>query len=189
MKKSTLIIIGIIVVAIILIGSFIGSYNGLVDAKETVSQKQSEIENQLQRRAELIPDFVATVKGYSDYEKETYLAVTEARTAVSKANTIGEQATASEQLDSAIDVWVNALTENYPQLTAGENYKALQDELSGTANRIAHSRREYNESAKTFNVKIKKFPTNIIAGMFGFDSIEYFEVSEKSQKAPQVSFD
>lgn len=189
MKKSTLIIIGVVAVIVILIGSLIGTYNGLVESKEAATEKQSEISNQLQRRADLIPNFVATVKGYSDYEKETYLAVTEARAAVKKADSVGEQADASAQLDGAIDVWVNAVTEAYPELKASENYKALQDELAGTENRIAVARGKYNTSAKEYNVKIKKFPSSIIAGMFGFDSLEYFEADEGAEKVPQVSFD
>ena len=189
MKKSTLIIIGVVAVVVILIGSLIGTYNGLVESKEAATEKQSEISNQLQRRADLIPNFVETVKGYSDYEKETYLAVTEARAAVKKADSVGEQADASAQLDGAIDVWVNAVTEAYPELKASENYKALQDELAGTENRIAVARGKYNTSAKEYNVKIKKFPSSIIAGMFGFESLEYFEADEGAEKVPQVSFD
>lgn len=189
MKKKTLIIVAIIAVVVVLIGSLIGSYNGLVESREAVSQMQSEISNQLQRRADLIPNFVSTVKGYSDYEKETYTAVTEARTAVAKANSVGEQANASAQLDSAIDIWVNAVTEAYPELKANENYLALQDELAGTENRIAVARRDYNASAKEFNVKIKKFPRSILAGIFGFDAFDYFEASQGAEKVPQVSFD
>ena len=92
-------------------------------------------------------------------------------------------------LDGAIDVWVNAVTEAYPELKASENYKALQDELAGTENRIAVARGKYNTSAKEYNVKIKKFPSSIIAGMFGFESLEYFEADEGAEKVPQVSFD
>lgn len=189
MKKKNIIIIAVIAVVVLLIVSLVGSYNGLVESKETVSQMQSEISNQLQRRADLIPNFVATVKGYSDYEKETYTAVTEARAAVAKAGTVGEQATASNQLDSAIDIWVNAVTEAYPELKANENYLALQYELAGTENRIAISRRDYNKSAKEFNVKIKKFPRSILAGIFRFDAFEYFEADQSAQDVPQVNFD
>lgn len=189
MKKKTLVLVAIIAIVVVIIGSLIGSYNGLVESRESVSQMQSEISNQLQRRADLIPNFVATVKGYSDYEQETYTAVTKARAAVAGADSVGEQADASAQLDSAIDIWVNAVTEAYPELKANENYIALQDELAGTENRIANARRDYNESAKKFNVKIKKFPRSILAGIFGFDAFEYFEASEGAQNVPQVSFE
>ena len=185
MKKKSIIIIAVIAVAVILIGSVIGSYNGLVESREGVEQSQSEISNQLQRRA----DFVATVKGYSDYEQETYTAVTQARAAVTGADTVTEQAEASAQLDSAIDIWVNAVTEAYPELKANEQYIALQTELSGTENRIAQARRDYNESAKEFNVEIKKFPRSIIAGIFGFDSYDYFEAADGTESVPEVSFD
>lgn len=189
MKKKSIIIIAVIAVAVILIGSVIGSYNGLVESREGVEQSQSEISNQLQRRADLIPNFVATVKGYSDYEQETYTAVTQARAAVTGADTVTEQAEASAQLDSAIDIWVNAVTEAYPELKANEQYIALQTELSGTENRIAQARRDYNASAKEFNVEIKKFPRSIIAGIFGFDSYDYFEAADGTESVPEVSFD
>lgn len=189
MKKKSIIIIAVIAVAVILIGSVIGSYNGLVESREVVEQAQSEISNQLQRRADLIPNFVATVKGYSDYEQETYTAVTEARSAVTSADTVTEQAQASNQLDSAIDIWVNAVTEAYPELKANEQYIALQTELSGTENRITQARRDYNESAKEFNVEIKKFPRSIIAGIFGFDAYDYFEAADGAESVPEVSFD
>lgn len=100
-----------------------------------------------------------------------------------------EQAEASAQLDSAIDIWVNAVTEAYPELKANEQYIALQTELSGTENRIAQARRDYNESAKEFNVEIKKFPRSIIAGIFGFDSYDYFEAADGTESVPKVSFD
>lgn len=190
MKKKGLIIICVILaVAGIIIGFTAGSYNGFVEKREQVDNAQATISTQLQRRADLIPNFVATVKGYSEYEKETYTAVTEARSAVSKAKTANEQAEAKEQLDSAISVWVNAITEAYPELKANENYTALQDELSGTENRISRARSDYNSAAKSYNVSIKKFPKNIVAGIFGFEKVEYFEAQAGTESVPQVSFD
>lgn len=189
MKKGTIIIIAIVAVVLLLIGSVIGSYNGFVTEEEKVKKAQSDISTQLQRRADLIPNFVETVKGYSDYEKETYTAVTEARNAVKSANTVTEQAEASAQLDSAIDIWVNAVTEAYPELKASEQYIGLQDELAGTENRIAQARRDYNDTVNKFNSRIKKFPGSIVAGMFGFDAFDYFEADSNSLSTPQVSFD
>lgn len=189
MKKTTIIIIAVIAVLVVLIGTVIGSYNGLVKEREVVVSAQSEISNQLQRRADLIPNFVSTVKGYSDYEQETYTAVTEARTAVAKAGTVTEQAEASNQLDSAIDIWVNAVTEAYPELKANEQYIALQDELAGTENRIAQARRDYNKAAQAFNVEVKQFPRSLLAGMFGFDAFDYFEADANANQVPQVNFD
>lgn len=190
MKKKKIIIICVVIAAIVLVlGSLIGSYNNFVEAGERVTAASAEISTQLQRRADLIPNFVSTVKGYSDYEQETFTAVTEARNAVADADTVGEQAAASQRLDSAIDIWVNAVTEAYPELKASEQYIALQDELAGTENRIAQARRDYNETAKEFNVSIKKFPRNILAGIFGFEAYEYFEADSDAQSVPQVSFD
>lgn len=189
-NKKGLIILGVILlVVVILAGSVIGSYNSLVENEESVAAARADIQTQLQRRADLIPNFVATVKGYSDYEKETYTAVTNARAAVSAAKSPEQMQAANEQLDGAISVWVNAITEAYPDLKANQNYIALQDELAGTENRIAQARIKYNETATSFNVSIRKFPTNILAGMFGFDKVELFEAAEGSENAPQVSFD
>ena len=188
MKKKNLILIAVIAVVIILIISLIGSYNGLVEKSESVAQKQSEISVQLQRRADLIPNFVETVKGYSDYEQETFTAVTEARAALAKANNPQEQANASVELDGAINVWANAITEAYPELKANEQYIGLQDELAGTENRISHARTQYNEAAKKYNSEIKKFPRSLIAGLFGFEPFEYFIPSTDAEQVPQVSF-
>lgn len=188
-KKSLIVIIVILAIIGIIIGFIAGSYNGLVEKREQVDNAQATISTQLQRRADLIPNFVSTVKGYSDYEQNTYLAVTEARSAVSGAKTANEQAKANEQLDSAISVWVNAITEAYPELKADKQYNALQDELSGTENRIARARTDYNSAAKSYNVSVKKFPKNIIAGIFGFEKVEYFESQDGAESVPQVSFD
>lgn len=191
MKNKALIIslASIGAVILILIISVITSYNGLVDKEEAVKTAQSTISVQLQRRADLIPNFVETIKGYSDYEQSTLTAVTEARSAVLNANGAEEQAAASAQLDSAIDVWVNAVTEAYPELKASEQYKGLQDELAGTENRIAYARKEYNSAATSYNKSVRRFPGSIVAGMFGFDQVEYFEASEKAEDAPQISMD
>ncbi len=189
MKKRSIVIIAVIVIAVIAVIGCVSTYNGLVDSRESVTEAQSQISAQLQRRADLIPNFVATVKGYSDYEKETYTAVTEARSAVQKASSVTEQSAASEQLDRAIDIWVNAVTEAYPDLKASAQYTALQDELAGTENRIALSRKDYNEEAKEYNTAIKKFPRNIFAGIFGFEPADYFTADESASQVPQVSFD
>ncbi len=189
MKKSTISLIAIIVVAVVLIGSVIGSYNGMVEKREEVESSASTISTYLQRRADLIPNFVNTVKGYSDYEKETYTAVTEARSAVQAASSVGEQAAASQQLDSAIDIWVNAVTEAYPELKANTQYTALQDELAGSENRIATARKNYNDVVKEFNSSIKKFPKSLVAGIFGFEAYDYFEADSSAEAVPEVNFD
>lgn len=190
MKKKGLIIgIAIVAVIVIIVGSLISTYNGLIDKNEEVLSAQSAISTQLQRRADLIPNFVETVKGYSDYEQETFTAVTNARNALNGAESVTEQAEASAQLDSAIDIWVNAVTEAYPELKADAQYIALQDELAGTENRIAVARKDYNDAVKLFNSSIKKFPKSIFAGMLGFTAYDYFEADSSAQSVPQVSFD
>ena len=188
-KKGLIILFAVLAVIGLIIGVVAGSYNGLVEQRETVDNAQSQISVQLQRRADLIPNFVATVKGYSDYEQSTYTAVTEARAAVSGAKTASEQAEASAQLDKAINVWVNAVTEAYPDLKANDQFIAFEDELAGTENRIMQARKDYNAVAKEYNVSIKKFPRNIFASLFGFEKADYFESTDTAESVPQVSFE
>lgn len=189
MKYKKWIIIGVIALIIIfIVSALIGTYNSMVSKKGEVDERFSNIQTQLQRRADLIPNFVNTVKGAADFEKTTYTDVTKARSAVTNASNPGELSSASEELNRAISVWVNAVKEAYPQLTATSNFTALQDELSGTENRIAVSRQDYNKIAKEYNVQIAQFPNNIFAGMFGFSQVSYFAADESAQSAPQVNF-
>lgn len=188
-KKGLIIVVAVIAVLVIAIGSVIGSYNGLVEDREEVEAAWSAISVQLQARADKIPNLVNTVKGYTDYEQSTLTAVTEARTSFANATTTNEQIEASNRLDSAFSVWVNAVTEAYPDLKANTQFVALMDEISGTENRIATARRDYNEDAREFNSEIKKFPRSILAGIFGFESYDYFEAQAGAENAPQVSFD
>lgn len=187
-KKTLIIIVAILAIIGFSVGLVAGSYNSIVEAETNIETKQADIQTQLQRRADLIPNFVETVKGYSKYEKETLSAVTEARAGVSKASNADELSQASENLDKAISVWVNAVTEAYPELKANTNYIALQDKLSGTENRIAVARKDYNEAVQTYNTMIKKFPKNIIAGMFNFEKADFFKADENSQTVSGVEF-
>ena len=194
MKKKVLVTIIAIVAAIgvllvALVGFTISSYNGLVKGREGVEESWSNVSVYLQRRADLIPNLVNTVKGYTDYEQETLTAVTEARNAFKSADSVNEQIEASNQMESALDIWVNAVTEAYPELKANEQFTALTDELSGTENRIATARKDFNADAREYNTEIKTFPKSIIANIFGFDSFEYFEADAGAQNAPQVNFD
>ncbi len=190
MSKKGWIILGIIAaVVIVLIATVAGNYNALVNKELAVESKQADIQTQLQRRADLIPNFVETVKGYTDYEQSTYQAVTEARAAVGRAQDAEDQAEASAQLDGAISVWVNAVTEAYPELKANEQFRALQDELAGTENRVAVARKDYNDAVKEYNAAVRRFPMNIFAGLFGFEKAEFFEADADAQDVPQVSFD
>lgn len=189
MKKKNIVIIAVIAVVLILIFSVIGGYNGLVEKQQELNSAASQIQTQLQRRADLIPNFVNTVKGYSDYEQATYTAVTEARASVQSADSVEDQAEANEELNRAISIWVNAVTEAYPDLKANEQYLALTDELAGTENRIAVARKDYNDAAKEYNVSVKRFPKNIIAAIFDFDDADYFEADDGADTVPEVSFD
>lgn len=191
MKKYKGLIIGgvIVLLLIIIIASIFGTYNGLVDKQTAVEENQATIETQLQRRADLIPNFVETVKGYANFEQSTLTAITEARSAVNAAKTGSELAEANQKLDEAISVFVNAVKEAYPDLKANQNFIALQDELAGTENRIANARIDYNKAVKTYNASIKKFPAVIIASMFGFDKADFFEASAGAENVPIVSFD
>jgi len=188
MKKGIVITIAVVAVIVAIVVAIVSGYNGLVDLEENVSEAKSNISTYLQRRADLIPNFVSTVKGYSDYESETYIAVTEARASVGKANTVSEQTEASAELDKAIDVWVNAVTENYPELKANSQYTALLDELAGSENRLATARKDYNEVAKSYNTSIRKFPKSILAGIFGFEKADYFENDASANSVPKVEF-
>ena len=189
MKNKKWIVIGVIaLIVVILISSVVRGYNSLVTAQTNVESAQANIQTQLQRRADLIPNFVSTVKGYADYEQSTYTAVTEARAAVSKANDAASLNDAQNRLDGAISVWVNAVTEAYPDLKANNSFIALQDELAGTENRIAVARKDYNDTANSYNQLIRRFPKNILASIFGFEKVNYFEASDNAQSVPEVSF-
>ena len=188
-NKKLIVLVVVLAVVCFIIGIFGGSYNKMLTGREEVENKFSTVETMLQRRFDLIPNLVESVKGYTEYEQSTYTAVTEARAKVTGAATATEQAEASAELDKAISVWVNAVTEAYPDLKANEQYTALQDELAGTENRIAVARKDYNEAAKEYNVAVKRFPKNIIAGMFGFTAVDYFEAQAGTESVPQVSFD
>lgn len=187
-KKTLTAVLIVLVVIGFIFGMVAGGYNSLVKAQTAVETKQADIQTQLQRRADLIPNFVATVKGYTKYEQDTLTAVTEARASVSKATNAESLSEAGDRLDKAISVWVNAVTEAYPDLKANSNYIALQDELSGTENRIAVARKDYNEAVQKYNTMLKTFPKNILAGMFNFEKADFFAATEDSQTVPNVEF-
>ena len=174
----------------------VGQYNGLVKQQESVNTEWSNVENQYQRRADLIPNLVETVKGYAAHERETFEAVVEARSKatsikVDPENLTPEQLKEFQDAQGAVGSALGrliAIAENYPDLKANENFKELQSQLEGTENRIAVARRDFNNVAKSYNTKLRSFPTNIIAGFFNFDARPYFEAAEGSDKAPQVKF-
>ncbi|HZJ57669.1 MAG TPA: LemA family protein [Clostridia bacterium] len=184
-KQITWIVIG--VVALVLILSGIGGYNNLVNLNEDVSNKLSQIDNQLQLRNDLIPNLVATVKGFAAHEEEILKNVSDARAKLAGASSVGQMAEGDAQLTSALSRLL-VVVENYPDLKADANFRQLSDNLSGTENRISVARRDYNESATRYNTAIRRFPTNIMAGLFGFDKVEYFKAQEGAQEVPKVDF-
>jgi len=188
MKKGLLITI-IVIVAILLIGGIaIGStYNSILRKSEDVNQKFSNIDTQLQRRSDLIPNLINTVKGYMTHEQDAIKLVTDARSKLAGASTIEEKAEANSELSSALGRLM-VVVENYPDLKASQNFIQLSDELAGTENRVRNARGEYNEAVKEYNLSIQKFPANIIAGMFNFEKKPYFEADEGSSKVPEVNF-
>ena len=187
-QKTLLIVAAILVLVVVIPYSFLkGTYNTLVTLDEGVKGAWAQVENQLQRRYDLIPNYVETVKGYAAHEKEVFVTVTEARSKVAGAGTINEKIQANNALSSALSRLL-LVVERYPELKANTNFIRLQDELAGTENRIAVERRRFNETVKTYNIKIRTFPTNIIAGMFGFEKAAFFEVPKERQEAPKVKF-
>lgn len=197
MKKTWVIVVGIIIVILGFLISFsISSYNSFVSQDEAVATAWSNVENQYQRRADLIPNLVNTVKGYAEHEKETLDAVVSARakatqTIISIDDLTPEKMQAYQKAQGEIGAALSrllAVTENYPDLKANENFQALQAQLEGTENRISVERRKFNEIAQSYNTSIRRFPKNIIASMFGFEKRPYFEVAEGSEKAPEVKF-
>jgi LemA protein len=192
-NKGLWILLGILAVVVVWA---ISGYNGLVSSDENVNKAWANVESAYQRRSDLIPNLVNTVKGYAEHEKETLQQVVEAR---SKATSMSiDAATATpEQMQAWIDAQQEvgsalgrliAISESYPQLRANENFLALQTQLEGTENRIKTERDRYNEAVQAFNVKIRRFPTNILASMFGFERREMFEAEAGAEKAPEVQF-
>jgi len=196
MKKGWIIGGVVLLVVFILYRLFAGSYNNLVEKEEAVTKQWAQVENSYQRRADLIPNLVNTVKGYADFEKSTLEAVINAR---SKATGITVDPTnltpdKIQQFQQAQDQLSGALSrllvtvEKYPELKANQNFLELQSQLEGTENRISVERGKFNEMVEAFNVYLRKFPTNIIAGMFGFEKKGYFQAAAGSEKAPEVKF-
>lgn len=192
MKKTGIIIA--IVVGVILIWG-IGIYNGLVNKQESVSKAWGQVENVYQRRADLVPNLVALVKNYQEYEQGTLIAVTEARAKKASATSVNMESytesdlqnfqTAQDELGESLNRLIVSI-ENYPDLKASENYLTLQAQLAGCENRILTERQRFNEAAKAYNQSLRKFPGNIIANMFGFEKRPYFEADEGAEKAPET---
>ena len=193
MKKGTSALIAIVAIVVI---CAISGYNGLVTLDENVSNAWSNVETQYQRRADLIPNLVSTVKGYATHEKETLEGVVEARSKATSIkldadNLTPEKLAAFQKAQGDVTTALGkllAITENYPDLKANENFKELQAQLEGTENRITVARMEFNKQAKELNTQIRRFPKNLLASIFGIDKRAYFEAAEGAAQAPKVEF-
>ncbi len=186
--KPLWIVLGVIaLIVVIFVFNIIGAYNTLVTTNENIDGKWSQVENNLQRRADLIPNLVETVKGYAAQEKEIFTAVAEARSKLIGARGVSEANQANTELGGALSRLL-AISEAYPVLKSDANFRALQDELAGTENRLSIARKDYNEAVQLYNTRLKRFPTNIYAGMFGFEQREYFQIDEASRALPKVNF-
>ena len=179
------IFLGIVVLAVMF---FVGAYNSLVGLRNRVKNAWSQIDVQLKRRHDLIPNLVETAKGYMSHERETLTAITEARSRAMGASTVAEKGAAETQLTQALSRFLVSV-ENYPDLKANQNFLALQEELTSTENKIAFARQSYTDAVNFYNNKIEMFPSNVVAGMFNFRPETFFEIEEPTQReAPKVSF-
>jgi len=185
MKK---IFIGLLAAIILMVVSYIAIYNSIVSKHENITAKWSQVENQLQRRNDLIPNLVNTVKGYAAHERTVLENVTRARSQWAKAGNLDEKIKAASEMDAALSRLL-LVVENYPNLKADQTFLKLMDELSGTENRIAVERMRYNETVRDYNVAVRRFPGNLVAGSFGYHPItQYFKAEEAAKAVPQVKF-
>jgi LemA protein len=191
MTSGKKILIIAVIIILVLAGSlysfFKGTYNQFVTLDESVKSSWAQVENQLQRRYDLIPNLVETVKGYAKQEKDVLVEVTNARARVGGATTVPDKISANNELSGALSRLL-VVVEKYPDLKSNQNFLRLQDELAGTENRISVERRRYNEVVQTYNVAIRSFPDNLLAGMFGFEKKAFFEAPAAAKAAPQVKF-
>lgn len=196
MKKGTITLLVIGVLILIMVGGTLTTYNGLIAKDEAVATTWGNIQSQYQRRADLIPNLVSTVKGYAKHESETLENVLAARAKATQVTINSDNLTpeklkqyqaAQGELSQALGRLM-AVSENYPNLKANENFSELQAQLEGTENRINESRQIYNSAVQTYNVSVRRFPANIVAGMFGFDKKNQFEAEAGAEKAPKVEF-
>lgn len=191
MASATAILIGLLVLGVLMVVSAIGIYNGLVNRRVRTENAWSQIDVQLKRRYDLIPNLVETVKGYAAHERQTLENVIQARNMAVNARTVAEHAQAENLLTGALKS-LFAVSEAYPDLKANVNFRALQEELTATENRIGFARQHYNDTAAQYNAALQRFPGNVVAGMFGFQPADYFQLdageADAVRRAPQVKF-
>jgi LemA protein len=181
-------VVGIIVVLALGIAGYVRTtYNDMVAKQEQIKTAWAQVENQLQRRYDLIPNYVETVKGYAKQETTIFTAIADARARIGSAQTVQDKISANNQLSGAL-ARLLVVVENYPELRSSENFRALQDELAGTENRIAVERMRYNEEVRAYNIRVRQFPSNLVASTFNFGQHPLFEAPQEAQKAPQVKF-
>ena len=185
MNKGATGLIVLAAIVIVLIMFFVGGYNSLVSKQTAVEEQAANIDAQLQRRADLIPNLVKTVKSFTEHESEVFSEVTEAREKLMSAGTMAEKSEANEEVTSALNKLI-AIAESYPELKSDTVYVDLMDELAGSENRISYARQNYNEAAASYNKAIRMFPGVFFANMFGFEKAELFEASEGAEKVPDV---
>ena len=177
----------ILIVVILIIVWIISIYNGLISSRQKVDNAWSQIDVQLQRRFDLIPNFVETVKGYMTHESETFEKIARLRTSWANTSSVGEKAKLDGELSSTLKT-IMAVSENYPELKANQNFLSLQNDLKDTEDKISYARQFYNDSVLTYNNKVEMVPSNIVANMTGFKKASFFETDEKDKEAPKVSF-
>lgn len=192
MKKGTIVLLcvlgGLVILVVGLLGWSVSTYNGITAAETKVEEQSANIQTYLQRRSDLIPNLVNTVKGYASHEEEIFTEIADARARLMGA---GAGTTEQKEADAALSSALSRLlviVEQYPDLKANQNFIGLQDQLEGTENRIAVARKDYNAAAKDYNLMIRRFPANLIAGMFGKEAVSYFEATDQAQTNPTVDF-
>lgn len=185
--NATIIIIIVLAVIALLVFSVIGIYNKLVNGRNKVKDQFAQIDVQLKRRSDLIPNLVETVKGYTKHEEKTLTAVIEARNKLTTASSINEEINANNQLTGALNK-LFALSESYPELKANTNFISLQNDLKETEDKISYARQFYNDTVLTYNNLREMFPSNIVASMFKFEAFEFFKTDENSKESPKVTF-
>ena len=187
LKKNS-VVVGIIGVLVVLIIAFFTIGNGIVKQENQVDSAFADVDTQLQRRNDLIPNLVSTVKGYASHEEKIFTAISNAQSAMSKADTVSDKAAANDQVSSALNGLLR-LQVSYPDIKADKQFTQLADELAGTENRIAVARTRYNDVVKSYNAKVSLFPTSIVAGMKGATKKDYFKASASAKDTPAVNFD
>ncbi|NLZ49479.1 MAG: LemA family protein [Clostridiales bacterium] len=187
MKKGLKLFLIILAVLVLISMPIISSYNSLVTLEQKVKSAESTIDTQLQRRSDLIPNLVETVKGYASQEKEIFTDISNARSKLAGSQTLEERANADTELSSALSRLL-VIVENYPELKSNQNFKDLSVALESTENRISIARQNYNEAVDAYNIKVKRFPGSIVAGIFNFEEKPYYRASEGAEKVPEVNF-